>query len=212
MIDLDVQPGVVQQLGQSGAWALACRASDELVVAARSAGFPCPARKFSGSRGIHLVWDLEPGALELDPATGFVDLPGYVAAVRQAEPKAGYLVANKDLLASPARASKVILQAVVLLAMHGGIAGSSFLDARERSVLAVAKTGGVLALDKGDPRADLKIIADTQPTVHRWLSPHLKSGLVSRSVVDAMGEILPEFRSYLTVVAESEIGHVTEAV
>jgi hypothetical protein len=38
VIDLDVQAGVVQQLGQPGAWALACCISDELVIAARSVG------------------------------------------------------------------------------------------------------------------------------------------------------------------------------
>lgn len=206
--DLDMGKGFVSLLGPRRAWAACCNVSDAIVAGATALGMPVPARLFSGSRGIHVVWDVDPEAFQLNDDKR-IDCEGYTRAVLAVEPKAEHLSSLDHYLHHPLFASKLFLQAVVLHAMHACMANGAVLDEPGRRALDVARDALACTLDrKKDVRYPTKVCVDCQPLVHRWLSPHHKSGRVTRSIVDEAGAIRAEFRGLGFIQDESELHRV----
>jgi hypothetical protein len=68
--DLDMGKGFNSLLGPQAAWRSCCAISDAITRCGTGLGFPMPARVFSGSRGIHVIWDLDPMAFHLNEVPG----------------------------------------------------------------------------------------------------------------------------------------------
>ena len=203
--DPDMGRAFVGLLGPSRAWAACCAMTDAIVRAGVALGLPMPARLFSGSRGIHVVWDVDPEAFQLGGDDGSIVLPGYRLAVLAVEPKAEYLTSLDPYIHKPKFASKLFLEAVVLHAMHTQMAAGAVLDNGGRASLGITRDSSTCTLDRKDMHYPNKVTVDCQPVVHRWLSPHHKSGRITRSVVDETGSVRPEFRELARVQQESEL-------
>ncbi len=209
--DLDMGKGFVGLLGPRLAWASCCNLSDAIVRAATALGMPVPARLYSGSRGIHVVWDVDPDAFQLGGGDGSIVLPGYKLAVLAVEPKAGHLTSLDQYIHSPRFASKLFLEAVVLHAMHTQMGNGAIIDDVGRRALDITRDSLTCTLDRNkDVRYPTKVTVDCQPAVHRWLSPHHKSGRVTRSMVDEAGAIRREFRELARVQDQSELWYAAK--
>jgi len=168
-------------------------------------GAAAAARLFSGSRGIHVAWDVDPEAFQLGE-DGQIDLAGYVLAVLAIEPKADRLESMRQYVHKPRFASKLFLAALVLHAMHTQMEGG-ILDDAGRRALGADRDTLACTLARKDSQYPNKITVDCQPLVHRWLSPHHKTGRVTRSIVDEAGAIRQGFRVLSRVQVESELWH-----
>jgi len=209
--DLDIPPSVVSLLSADGAWKLACAASDGIVDCGMGLGFPMPGRHFSGSRGLHVFWNVEPSAFQLDEGTGRVDIPAYLRAVRAVDRTAGFTKTSRRYVADPDYASRLVLEALILRAKFTTMAGK-LLDKRAMARLGVEADHHAITVSRFDPLGALKIIIDCQPTVHRWFSPHAKSGRVGIPLTDADGAIKKSMREYDQVQIDAEISAVTAAM
>jgi hypothetical protein len=209
--DLDMGRGFVGLLGPRLAWAACCNVSDAIVAAAKALGLPMPARLYSGSRGIHVVWNVDADAFQLGGEDGSIVLPGYKLAVLSVEPKAEHLTSLDKYLHNPRFASKLVLEALVLHAMHAHMVNGTIMDDQCRRALEIGRDAWSCTLDRTkDPQYPSKVTVDCQPLVHRWLSPHHKSGRVTRSIVDETGTLRPEFRTLAVIQDESELHHVVD--
>jgi hypothetical protein len=210
--DLDMGKGLVGLLGPQRAWAACCAVSDAIVRGATTLGLAMPARLFSGSRGIHVVWDVDLEAFGLDEGDGMVALAGYRAAVLAAEPKAEHLESLRQYVRKPGFASRLFLEAAVLHAMQTEMGNGTVLDDDGRRVLGAARDSLACTLVRKDVDSYQKVVVDCQPLDHRWLSPHHKSGRVARSIVDGAGAIRQEFRSLARLQDQSELRFAAEEV
>ena len=209
--DLDAGGQFTGLLGPQRAWEACCGLSDVIARGGVALGLPVPARLYSGSRGIHVVWYIDPMAFHLNEA-GEIACDGYREAVLAVERKASLLESLRPLVRKPGYASKAFLQAVVVHSLHGlAHVPGALLDQVGRERLRIESDHLAVTLDrKADVAADVKICVDCQPTVHRWLSPHHKSGLVARSIVDERGELRAEFRGLARLQYESEVQQVVD--
>jgi hypothetical protein len=201
--DLDVQPGLRRILGDQRTWELRCDLSDLIARRAANVGLPPPARHFSGSRGIHIYWDLPDDPLPVEG--GLVGSSDLVAAVRSVDARAGKTRSNPGAITAPAAALRKVLQALV----YGATAGSAALLTESERLRLVLEGGSVLALSKNDPRYYNKVVCDVQPTVFRVFSPHLKSGMIAINLLTPAHKIRPELRNYDTLCLEAKIERVT---
>jgi hypothetical protein len=211
--DLDAGAQFTSLLGPQRAWEACCGLSDIVARGGRALGMPPAARLYSGSRGIHVVWHVDPMAFHL-AESGEVACEGYARAVLAVERKASLLESLRHLVRKPAFASKAFLQALVVHALHAsGHVPGSMLDQVGRERLCIESDHLAVTLDrKADIAADVKICVDCQPTVHRWLSPHHSSGRITRSIADGAGNLRAEFRRLERVQYESEIQQVTRGI
>lgn len=193
VIAIDVQPGIVHAIGKKGAWVLACGVSNAIVEAATSAGFPMPARHLSGSKGIHIIWDIDDEALAV--VDGIIDVPPYVMAIRLADDHLGAVKTTAKWLANPDFIARKLLEAIVVRAIYTVLARDQILSSAQRGQFGIRSDSQLVTLAKEeDPGSYSKISIDAQPTCYRWFSPHHKTGLVARSIVDASGAIIPRYR------------------
>nr|MDO8109749.1 hypothetical protein [Candidatus Sigynarchaeota archaeon] len=206
VVDLDAQKGLLSLVGPQRAWEFTCGVSDAIVAAGAELGFPPPARHYSGSRGLHVVWDIVPDALAPD-TTGVIGMDQYLNVVKVAEEAAKSNKIEKFMIREQTYAAKILMQGLVLRAMFTALPKES-LDERERGMLGISWAHQGCTLGSSDPGAWTKIVADTQPTCYRWLSPHHNSGRITIPLVDAKGEIRKEFRKLENVVDAANIERV----
>lgn len=123
------------------------------------------------------------------------------------EPKAEHLTSLDKYLHNPRFASKLVLEALVLHAMHAHMVNGTVMDDPCRRSLGIGRDAWSCTLDRTkDPQYPSKVTVDCQPLVHRWLSPHHKSGRITRSIVDETGTLRPEFRTLSFVQDECVAG------
>ena len=211
VIDLDVQHGMAAVLRPDRAWKVACSVSDAIVACGLELGFPMPSRHFSGSRGIHVIWNVEQGALELNPKTQEMACEQYISDVRTAWHAAGKTTSTKYMTGSVTKAAKFLVQGLCLHAMHTTMQKAAFEDG-VCAVLGARHPHQVCTLSKYDPASFVKIVLDTQTGVYRWLSPHLKSGLVCRPISDVTGSIKEKYRNLERVREDSMLDRVVTAI
>jgi hypothetical protein len=200
VLDLDVQPGLVEAIGKEAAWMLVCGVSDAIVEVATSMGFPCAARHFSGNRGVHIIWEIDDDALIL--RDGMIDLPPYLMAIRSADNRLGMIKSTARWTSDPAFIARKILEAIIIRAIYTVLSRDSLLTSKQRVRLGIKSDGQTVTISHDDPDCFTKITIDAMPTCYRWFSPHYKTGWVARSIVDGNGDINPRYRNLATIAKE----------
>ncbi|HME51406.1 MAG TPA: hypothetical protein VKM55_04265 [Candidatus Lokiarchaeia archaeon] len=213
LIDLDDLQGFVSRLGQSGARTVTVAVAERIAITGEQVGLPRPAMRFSGSRGAHIEWKMARDVLDRDPVQGNLALREYIAAVKTADAHLGNTSSTAKNVQDASTASKMIAQAIIVSAMHDLDGDHDLLSPGERERLGIDHDYLAVTLEKDlDQDSFGKIVADTQPSDHRFLSPHLKSGLICRPICDAEGNIIDEFRDFEEMRRNSTIDHVAREV
>lgn len=199
--DIDVQPGIVHAIGKKDAWTATCGVSDAIVEAATGVGLPVPGRHLSGSRGIHVFWDVDDDALAV--VDGIVNVPPYVMAIRLADDHLGAVKTTAKWLSEPGFVARKLLEAIVVRAIYTVLPRNTVLSPAQRALLGIESDSQLVTLSKDeDPDSFSKIVIDAQPACYRWFSPHYKTGWVARSIVDASGVIIPRYRDLDAIAAD----------
>lgn len=193
-IDLDARWLLQTILGPERTWTLQCALVDSILAFSASLGWASPGIKFSGSRGIHVYWDIEQGALGKE----WIDLEPYRSLMYMIDPRIDQKKTTESYL-KPFAGLKVLIQAFVLGAknrfMDWSLANLTpqVLDALGfESEAELISVGGLE--DRSDGKLSIDIISQKKGVFRSILSPHYKSGLVSRNIRNEFGQIGTPFR------------------
>ncbi|MFW9961743.1 MAG: hypothetical protein ACFFDV_12035, partial [Candidatus Thorarchaeota archaeon] len=112
-IDLDARWMLSTLLGPERTWSLQCALVDGILALANHLDWPSPAIKFSGSRGIHVYWLIDPDAL----GTERITIEPYVETMFSVDQMIDKKKTTEAFL-SPFTGMKVLTEAMVLEAKH----------------------------------------------------------------------------------------------
>jgi len=193
-IDLDARWMLQTLLGPADTWALECALIDGILELTAQIGWPSPAIKFSGSRGIHAYWLIEKGAV----GDEWIDIEPYEKTV---------LRIDKDIMKKKTTESfmrpfggvKTLFQAMVLRAKYQHMDWSKVpLSSGTMEALGIQSPEQLITVgpleDRFMTKMGVDIISQKKGVFRTVLSPHFKSGLVSRNIGNQFGQIGSEFR------------------
>jgi hypothetical protein len=209
-IDLDARWMLQSLLGPETTWSLQCALVDAILQLGAQLQWPSPAIKFSGSRGIHVYWLVEQGAV----GSEWIEIEPYRDTAFKIDK---YIIKKKatESFLRPFIGLKTLTQAMVLRAKQMHMDWSN-VTVSEQTLQALGIetpeqliTVGPLE-DRFITKLGVDIISHPKGVFRTVLSPHFKTGLVSRSIRNQFGQIGSEYRiwRYMRKLAEQQ--QVTE--
>ncbi|MFX1483092.1 MAG: hypothetical protein ACFFCP_07870 [Promethearchaeota archaeon] len=203
-IDLDARWMLQSLLGPETTWSLECALVDAVLNLGAHLQWPTPEIKFSGARGIHIYWLVEKGAV----GSEWIEIEPYKETALRIDNDIIRKKTTESFL-RPFIGLKTLLQALVLRAKQQHMNWSSIplqdsilqalgIEAPEQLI-----TVGTLD-DKFNTKLGVDVISHPKGVFRTALSPHYKSGLVSRSIRNQFGQIGSEYRiwRYMRQLAE----------
>lgn len=193
-IDLDARWMLQSLLGPESTWSLECALVDAILEVAAHLKWPSPAIKFSGSRGIHAYWLLEKGAVGQD----WIEVEPYADTVLRIDRD---IVKKKttESFMRPFGGLKTLIQALVLRAKYQHMDWSKVpITDRTTEALGVNSLEQLITVgplqDRFVTKMGVDVISRRKGVFRTIMSPHLKSGLVSRNIRNQFGQIGSEYR------------------
>lgn len=193
-IDLDARWLLSTVLGPERTWHLECILVDAILALATYYELPLPAIKFSGSRGIHAYWSIAPHSLGRERMT----IDPYLQTMYEIDEHIDRKKTTESFL-SPFNGMKLITQALLLEAKHKFMDWTNTpLSPKVLDALDISQPPKVITVggfeDRHPGRLSVDIICQRKGVFRSVLSPHYKTGLVSRDISNEFGHIGAEYR------------------
>ncbi len=208
-IDLDNQWLISAILGLSKLWRLDCQICEAILSLVFKFGIPPPALKFSGAKGMHMYWRVEPNALGMI----YTDLEPYLTVAYEVDPTISAKKTTKVYLGQ-FMAMKTIIQALVARAMFEEF--ETDLPEAILDKLGLEEFSHLIAFSTQDHQMDSKIRTDIlsmpQGVFRTALSPHKKTGLISRNIRGPLGGVDTPFMDWGLVKRYSTLEYVAEEI
>jgi hypothetical protein len=193
-IDFDARWMLQSLLGPETSWSLECALVDAVLKLGAQLQWPSPAIKFSGSRGIHVYWLVEKGAV----GSEWIEIEPY----RETAIKIDKHIIKKKTTESflrPFIGLKTLMQAMVLRAKQQHMDWSNVpISEPTLQALGIEAPEQLISVgpleDRFITKLGVDIISHPKGVFRTALSPHFKSGLVSRSIRNQFGQIGSEYR------------------
>ena len=205
-IDLDSRWLLQSLLGPEVTWSVQCALVDAILKLGAQLQWPSPAIKFSGSRGIHVYWLVERGAV----GSEWIEIEPY----RETAFKIDKYIAKKKTTESflrPFIGLKTLTQAMVLRGKQMHMDWSTVpLTDQVLQALGIETPEQLITVgpleDKFITKMGVDVISHPKGVFRTTLSPHFKTGLVSRSIRNQFGQIGSEYRiwRYMRKLAERQ--------
>lgn len=205
-IDLDARWMLQSLLGPETTWSLECALVDAVLQLGAQLQWPSPAIKFSGLHGIHVYWLVEEGAV----GSEWIEIEPYRETVFKMD-KTIIKKKTTESFLRPFIGFKTLMQAMVLRAKQQYMDWSNVpISDSIFQVLGIEDPGQLVTLgtleDQIITKLGVDVISHPKGVFRTVLSPHFKSGLVSRNIRNQLGQIGSEYRiwRYMRKLAEQQ--------
>ncbi len=193
-LDIDARWMLSTILGPDETWNFECALVDAFLAMAFRLGLPIPAIKFSGARGIHVYWLIEPDAIDAE----WIDIEPYVETMFRVDRLIDKKKTTEEFL-RPFQGMKTLLQAFVLASKNRLMDWSRInLTKNTLAAMGIQHPTQLVTMGGMEDRYMAKIAVDVlsqrKGVFRSIMSPHYKSGLVSRNIRNELGQIGTQFR------------------
>jgi len=205
-IDLNARWMLQSLLGPETTWSLECALVDAVLQLGTQLQWPSPAIKFCGLQGIHVYWLVEEGAV----GSEWIEIEPYRETVSKID-KTIIKKSTKGSFLRPFSGFKTLIQAMVLNAKQQYMDWSSVpISDSTLQALGIEDHGQLITVgtlaDQSITKLGVDVISNPKGVFRTVLSPHFKSGLVSRNIRNQFGQIGSEYRiwRYMRKLAEQQ--------